>query len=175
MELILVLMIAGSLLGMVYLSIRGRRVAIATAEDFEGRVKPVNLDALQNLMNPTEEAFLRESLSPADYREVERARIRATLDYVGAISWNAALFMSAAQRLRQHKSPEIVAAALQISKEALELRLLSLSAELLLTLRLVLPAARLAPKGIGQVYGSLRQQVAEAWKLSAFSAQHSAI
>jgi len=174
MELILILAVSGGLLGIVYISIRGRAAAIATAEDFEAQVKQVNLEALQNLMSSQDEAFLKATLSAADYREVEKARIRAALDYVGAISWNAAVFMRAAQVLRQHRSPDVVAAAALISKEALELRVLSIAAELLLTLRLVIPVARIAPRGLGQVYGTLRQQVAEAWKLSAFSAQRSA-
>jgi len=173
MELALVVLISVSLLGVVYVSIRGRATAIATAEDFEAQVKQVNLEALQNLMSSPDEAFLKETLSAADYREVEKARIRALLEYVAAISWNAVLFMRAAHVLQQHRSADVVAAAALISKEALELRVLSLTAELLLTLRLVVPVARIAPRGLGQVYGSLRQQVAEAWKLSAFSAQHS--
>ena len=49
-------------------------------------------------------SFQESRLYFADYREVEKARIRAILEYVGSISSNAALFMRAAQALRRHPS-----------------------------------------------------------------------
>ena len=165
MELILVLIIACAVLWIVWLSIRGRAIAVATAEDFHRQLKEIELDAMQNLMSASEDAYLKRMLSPGDYREVQKARIRAMLEYVGAISWNAALFVRAADLLRRNSSPEVARSAAAISKQALDLRLLSITANIVLRVRLIVPSATITPRGMAEAYGQVRRQIADVWRL----------
>ncbi len=60
---------------------------------------PVDLDAFENLTDPEEEAFLRHNLSPAEFRSVQRLRIRVAKMYVAAMSKNAST-MAGTQRAR---------------------------------------------------------------------------
>lgn len=165
MGLILALILASAALWIVWLSVRGSRAAIRSAEEFQQQLRDVDLEAMQNLMSPSEDAFLRRALSEADYREVERARIRAMLDYISAISWNAALFMRAVGTLRRNPDPQVAASAASISKQALDLRMLSLLAQVALYLRLLIPTARISPLGIAGAYAEVRGQLARAWSL----------
>jgi hypothetical protein len=165
MELTLTLIIACAAIWIVWLSIRGREIVISSTEDFERKLREVDVSAIQNLMSPSEDAFLRRMLAAADYREVERARIRAMLDYVKAIAWNAALFMRAADVLRRSLRPEVAASAAAISKQALDLRLLSLTAQCALYVRLVLPSANISPRGIATIYAEVRSSLADARRL----------
>jgi len=167
MGLILALILAAGALWVLWLAVRGGGLAINSPADLERHIKEVDIEAMQNLMSPSEEAFLRSLLSPSDYREVERARIRAMLEYLSAISWNAMLFMRAAEALRRNQAPESASSAANLSKQALDLRLLAISAQLVLWVRLALPAAKLSPRGIAGIHDEVRRQVANAWRLQA--------
>ncbi len=51
-----------------------------------GQLIPVDLEAFENLTDPEEEQYLRANLSPAEFRGVQRSRIRAAKMYVIALS-----------------------------------------------------------------------------------------
>ena len=77
----LILVAAGLLLAAVLLRVaRGQEIAIHSLEDLEGRTQPVDMASLRNLIDPAEEEFLRLHLSPAEFRAVERQRLRAAAD-----------------------------------------------------------------------------------------------
>jgi hypothetical protein len=87
------------------------------------RLTPVDLDAFENLTDPEEEKYLRQNLSPAEFRRVQRLRIRAAKMYVAALSENASTLMAVGQSARFRSSPEIAASGQQIHQAALRLKL----------------------------------------------------
>jgi len=86
------------------------------------RLIPVNLDAFENLTDPEEEAYLRLNLPPAEFRSVQRLRIRVAKMYVAAMSKNASTMAFVGQSARAHSDPEIAAAGQNLVQQAIRLK-----------------------------------------------------
>lgn len=111
-----------------------------------GQLTPVDLEAFENLTDPEEEQFLKVSLSLAEFRGVQRARIRAAKMYVAALSENAGLLAAAGQSARSHSDPEIAAAGLEILQRAMRLKVWCMLALLRLNAAMAFPTI-LSPSG----------------------------
>ena len=112
---VVVLAIVASLVSLFLISqvVRfSRRGALLTAH--AAQLTPVDLEAFENLTDPEEERFLRMSLSPAEFRKVQRLRIRAAKLYLAAISHNAGVLIAVGQSARSHANSELVQRALQL-------------------------------------------------------------
>lgn len=83
---------------------------------------PVDLDAFENLTDPEEEAFLRHNLSPAEFRSVQRLRIRVAKMYVAAMSKNASTMASVGQSARNHSDPQVAASGQNLVQQAIRLK-----------------------------------------------------
>ncbi|HVM92857.1 MAG TPA: hypothetical protein VMT67_08615 [Terriglobales bacterium] len=84
---------------------------------------PVDIDAFENLTDTEEEEFLRTSLSPSEFRGVQRSRIRAAKLYVAALSQNAGILVAIGQTARLNPDTEIAAAGQELMQKAIQLRL----------------------------------------------------
>ena len=104
-----------------------------------GQLTPVDLDAFENLTDPEEEQFLRGNLSLAEFRGVQRARIRAARMYVAALSENAGILVEVGQRTRSHSDPEIAASGLELLQRAIRLKMWCTLAMLRLNAAMVFP------------------------------------
>lgn len=104
-----------------------------------GRLRPVDLDAFENLTDPEEEQFLRVHLTPAEFRGVQRDRIRAARMYVVALSENAGVLVVVGQSARSHPNPEVAAAGLEIIQRSLRLKVWCLLAIFRLSAAMVFP------------------------------------
>ena len=62
-------------------------------EDPALQIRPVDVGAFRNLMDPEEEQFLRENLTKSDFRRIHRERLRAAIEYAGCAAWNAAILL----------------------------------------------------------------------------------
>jgi len=83
---------------------------------------PVDLEAFENLTDPEEEAYLRLNLSPAEFRSVQRLRIRVAKMYVAAMSKNASTMAFVGQSARAHSDPEIAATGQNLVQQAIRLK-----------------------------------------------------
>jgi hypothetical protein len=110
------------------------------------RLMPVDLDALENLTDPEEEQFLKANLSRAEFRGVQRTRIRAARMYVATLSENAGLLVAVGQSARSHPDPEIAAAGTDIVQRSLQLKVWCLLAMFRLSGAMVFPTI-LSPSG----------------------------
>ena len=104
-----------------------------------GQLTPVDLEAFENLTDPEEEEFLRVNLPPAEFRGVQRARLRAAKLYVAALSENAGILVSVGQSARSHSDPEIAAAGLGIVQRAIRLKVWCMLSLLRLNAAIVFP------------------------------------
>ena len=109
--------------------------------------------AFQNLVSEEDEEYLRSSLSQGDYRKVRRARIRAVQEYLIWMAEDCAM-LTALLRLDTTGTsfqPEAMA------REAIRLRLTSLTLWSLLWIEYLIPALAFRPGRIVAAYEEFRR------------------
>ncbi len=85
-------------------------------------IRPIDIEAFRNLINPEEDSYLRRRLPPAQYRVVRRERLRAMAAYVRVAASNAAVLVPMAQAALASDDPNVAGAARQLVNDALLLR-----------------------------------------------------
>ncbi len=151
MGFVLILLAASAVLLFAWRIIARIRM-YGNAEDLSKQVRSVDLEAFRNLTDPAEEQYLRERLSPATFRAIQRERLRAALDYVGGVSHNAGVLLNLGQAARQNPDAQIAEAGRVLVDEALRLRLYSVLTISKLWFRFVFPDAAFQPSGIVDRY-----------------------
>lgn len=131
------------LLVLLYLE-GGHNSSINRLEDLEGRTRPVDLEAFRNLVDRSEEDFLRSSLLPRQFRAIQRERMRAALEYVRNIAHNAAFLLRMGEAATRSADPRIAQAGRELIDSALRLRAYALLCGLKLYARTAFPEARLS-------------------------------
>ncbi len=155
---------------MVLRAARGRTTAVNSLDDLVGRTKPVDIEALRNLIAPHEEEFLRANLPAREFRAVQRERSHAAADYVRDTAHNAAILLRLGEAATQSADPKIVAAGQQLIDNALQLRLYALlSIAKLYVVGIALPGVRLP---VGKLVDSYQHLSGVAGQLA--SLQHPA-
>lgn len=102
-------------------------------------IRSIDIEAFRNLVDPAEDAFLRSTLSPKQFREIQRERAWAALAYVRCAGSAAVLFARAGQAAQHSSDPRIAESGTQIAQTALRLRLYTLQAGLWLLAEAILP------------------------------------
>jgi hypothetical protein len=108
-------------------------------------IRSIDIEAFRNLVDPTEEAFLRCHLSPKEFREVKRERAWAALAYVRSAGRAAVMFAEAGQVAQRSSDPKIAESGMQIANSALRLRLYTVQAGLRLLTAVMLPGTSNLP------------------------------
>jgi hypothetical protein len=116
------------------------------------KLTPVDLEAFENLTDPDEEQFLRTKLLPAQFRRVQRLRIRAAKLYVAALSQNAGVLIAAGQAARLNAEPEIAAVGQELIQRALRLKFFCLFSLLRMEAALVFPILLSPSQGLARQY-----------------------
>jgi len=129
-----------------------RAMARRKDSDLSQKVRTVDLEAFRNLTDPAEEHYLRERLTPAEFRTIQRERLRTAIEYVGGVSHNAGILLSLGQNARENQDPLIAEAGRNLVDEALRLRLYSTLTISKLWLRYLFPDAQFQPSGIVDRY-----------------------
>jgi hypothetical protein len=88
----------------------------------------LDIEAFRNLVDPEEEAFLRSSLPPDQFRTIQRERAWAALSYVRTLSCIALEFSRFGQAARRSQDPHAAELGRQITAGAIRLRLGALEA-----------------------------------------------
>ena len=120
--------------------------------DLSQQVQIVDLEAFRNLTDPAEEQFLRERLKPAEFKTIQRERLRTAIEYVGGVSHNAGVLLSLGQSARENADPLIAEAGRSLVDEALRLRLYSALTISKFWVRYLFPGAEFQPSGIVDRY-----------------------
>jgi hypothetical protein len=147
----LIVFAAAALLLFVWRTIGRTRARFGHA-DLSQQVRAVDLEAFRNLTDPAEERYLREHLPAANFREIQRKRLRAAIEYVVGVYHNAGILLSVGQAARQNPDPLIAEAARNLVDEALRLRLSSVHSIARLWVRFVFPDAVFQPSAIVDRY-----------------------
>ncbi len=139
-----------------------RRGAVLRGDesDISHRLVAVNLAAFRNLVDETEEQFLRANLPSKEYRGIHRARARASLDYVSGVFSNAGILLQFGQLARRSADPEIAEAGRRLVDSAARLRLFAVLAGGKLIIGMLFPDANLGTMGIADSYHQTREWAA---------------
>lgn len=157
---LLLVVAALAAVGLLLRAARGPGAAVDNLEELPGRTQPVDLAAFRNLIDDSEEEYLRVRLPRREFRRLQRQRMRATLEYVQRVALNAAILLRLGESARTSPDPAIAQAAQELANRALRLRLYALLAEAKLRAGLLLPGARLSSAAVLDRYQRLTEAVA---------------
>ena len=140
--MIAVILIAFGLLvvALVIFAARGASAEVRSPEQLLGLTIAVDLSAFRNLVDAGEEEFLRTHLPAHEFEIVRRARERAILAYLKAVSHNAAVLLRLAETGRANPDPAVANAANELAQNAIQLRLYCLLLLIRLQAAVIFPA-----------------------------------
>jgi hypothetical protein len=124
-----------------------------------GQIRSVDLRAFRNLVDPEEEEYLRRNLPPADFRRIQRERLRAAVEYIRCAAFNAAVLMQFAEAARRSPDPATAQAAVKLIDNAIRLRTYAFQAIPKLYLAMVFPGRRIPPARVAESYEQMTRQV----------------
>ena len=156
MTLAIVLTIAAvTVLAVIFRITITRRVQIQASGENPMLIQPVDIEAFRNLVDPAEDAYLRERLPARQFRRVRRCRLLATAAYVKVVSRNAAALVRIGQSAMASADPQVHASARQLVENALMLRRNSTFALVGIYVNLALPANGLTVGRMADTYEKL--------------------
>ncbi|MGB6676563.1 MAG: hypothetical protein WBE44_07720 [Terriglobales bacterium] len=138
---------------------KGRAVAPEVLENPTEHLRAVDVGAFRNLVDPGEEEFLRTNLAPAEFRKIQRERLRAAVEYVSCAAQNAGVLLRLADAGRRSSDPATAEAAEKLVNNALRLRLYALHTIPRLYLSMIFPGTRISPVRIAESYEQMTRQV----------------
>lgn len=158
---ITLILISGALLVLAFLVrlAKGRGVAVEVLNNPTEHIRSVDVEAFRNLVDPDEEEFLRANLPPAEFRRIQRERLRAAVEYVSCAAQNAAILLRLADAGRRSSDAATADAAEKLVNNALRLRLYALHAIPRLYLGMIFPGARISPVRIAESYEQMTRLV----------------
>ncbi len=136
-------------------AVRGQSVAVRQVDDLSPHLRPVDVEAFRNLVDPAEEVYLRRHLPPREFRKIQRERFWAATEYVSAAAHNAAILLRLGEAARRSPDPQIAQAAQQLVDCAVRLRLYAFLVQAKLYVGILLPGSRFSPTGIADTYQQL--------------------
>ena len=138
---------------LLYMAVRSRR------RQSTQPIRPVDVQALRNLMDRDDESFLKENLPRWRFHRLKRRRISLTVRYVGRVAGNASLVMRLSESARLATDPEVVAVAVEITEMATQLRMQCMLAFAKLAVEFAVPSLQLTPATLAPKYQALRENV----------------
>lgn len=138
---------------------KGLALSANVLEEPTEHIRAVDVEAFRNLIDPGEEEYLRTNLSPAEFRRIQRERLRAAVEYVSCAAHNAAILLRLADAGRRSSNPATAEAAQKLVDNALRLRLYALHAIPRLYLGMILPGSRISPVRVVDRYEQMTRLV----------------
>jgi len=150
---------------------RGHWSGLGSDVRHPSELQPIDVNAFRNLIDENEEAYLRDSLSPGEFRRLHRERMLAAVDYVRGAYRNAGVLVQIAQTARESADPAIASAAENLFENAVRLRLYAIRVIPRLYVNALLPGRSLAPQRLVERYDSLTRQAVVLSCMSSTSAR----
>jgi len=138
---------------------RSRSIAARALENPGEHIRPVDLEAFRNLIDPDEELYLRARLPPSDFRTIQRERMRAAIEYINGAAQNAAILLRLAEGARHSADPATAQAAERLIDNAIRTRLYAFRAIPKLYIAMVLPGGRAGTIRVAESYEQMTRQV----------------
>ncbi|HKU24312.1 MAG TPA: hypothetical protein VJQ54_02510 [Candidatus Sulfotelmatobacter sp.] len=122
MTVALILVVTAALALVIILSITVSSSLQASRPNLAGNIQPLDIEAFRNLLDARENEYLHRRLPPADFRRVQRERLRAMAAYIQVAGQNATVLVRIGQSALAASDPQTVLAARQLIDQALLLR-----------------------------------------------------
>jgi hypothetical protein len=163
---ITILLVSVLSLYVVWTIVRPGLPEIKSLEDWESKNHAVDPEMFRILLDPAEERYLRQALSPHEFRVFQRRRMALAMNWLNLVGENAAMLMKLGQLAKTESNPELARHAAELIHGALRLRVNLMVVEPCLWLKwifpgwaLTLPAAVETPYQQLLMYpGRMRQQ-----------------
>jgi hypothetical protein len=156
MTLAIILVVAAILsLVLIVVIASSRTWQLAGGSNLVRQIDPIDVEAFRNLINAADDAFLRESLAPKQFRVVRRARLRATAAYVSQAGRNAAVLVHIGQAAMVSSDLRTQQAAQELVNDALLVRRNAAFALLKIYAAQAWPNSALPAAGIAERYEHL--------------------
>jgi hypothetical protein len=139
------------------LLVRSQRQTVSNLDELAGKARAVDMPALHNLIDPEETRFLQQTLSPAQFRTLQRERTLAAAEYVRNISHNASLLIQLGQLARVNPDPQLAESARLMVERAAHVRLMSTLVLGKLYLQSLLPNLPFVAEDIAHDYRALTE------------------
>jgi hypothetical protein len=156
MTLALVLVIAAAFALVIILGITvSTRLKLSPGSALVPKIELIDIEAFRNLVNPTENEYLRQRLSAAEFRTVQRERLRAAAAYIRVAGRNAAVLVAIGQAALSATDGATAEAARELVDNALLLRRNATVALLRIYVALAWPHSALAAAPVLHGYEQL--------------------
>jgi hypothetical protein len=156
MILAIILVVAAALALVVILGITvSRSLQVPGDRRLGGQIQPIDVEAFRNLVDPAEDDYLRRRLPSAQFRLVQRQRLRAMAAYIQVAGRNAAVLVEIGQSALPASDAPTAEAARQLVDDALLLRRNAAFALLKIYIALAWPNFGLAAAPVLQNYEQL--------------------
>lgn len=132
-----------------------RNLQLSRTANLAEKIRPLDVEAFRNLINPADDEYLRVNLAPRQFRAVRRARLQASAAYVVQAAGNAALLVRIGQAALDSKDLRAQQAAQELINDGLLLRRNAAFALLRIYAALAWPNSSLAATGIAERYEHL--------------------
>ncbi len=156
MNLAIVIVISAVLALVIILSVAVTRgLQVKGSAGAPVAIRPIDIEAFRNLIDPEEDRYLRRRLPPAQFRAVRRERLRAMAAYVHIAGSNAGVLVRVGEAALASGDPNLAGAAQEMVNDALLLRRNATVALARIYLALALPNSRFAAVRVIERYEQL--------------------
>jgi len=138
---------------------KGQAMVRRVVENPAEHIRFVDLEAFRNLIDPEEGEYLRSQLHPAEFRKIQRERLRAAAEYISCAAHNAAVLLKVAEAARLSPDPQVAAMAEKLVENAIRLRLYAFQAIPRLYMAMILPLRQQSPAHLADRYEQMTRQV----------------
>ena len=154
----LLVILSGLGLILLLLLAKGHWFARDSGTPTPSQLQAVDVNAFRNLMDESEEAYLREHLPPQEFRKINRERMLAAVEYVRAAYHNAGILVRIAENAREATDPEVAQAAARLFDNATRLRWYAFRVVPRLYLKVLFPGISNEPGQLLDRYDLLTRQ-----------------
>jgi len=123
MNLAIIIVIAAVLALVTILSVAvTQSLQVRRSTNLVVAIRPIDIEAFRNLIDPAEDDYLRRRLQPSQFRMVRRERLRAMAAYVEIAGRNASVLVRTGEAALASGDERVAGAAQQLVNDALLLR-----------------------------------------------------
>jgi hypothetical protein len=159
MTVTIVIFGAIALLLILFRIVHGDAAQISSLTELPRSTEPIDLPAFLNLIDPAEEKFLKANLTPKVFRQVQRQRLLASVEYVRRAARNAGVLVRLGEAVSAEANSDVSDLGREITATAIKLRALALLALCFLYVRIALPDVHLSLLQVPTRYEYLIEEV----------------
>ncbi|MCU1296591.1 MAG: hypothetical protein JWO91_869 [Acidobacteriaceae bacterium] len=145
MMILIVVLAAFALLSLAFWTVLRNSSTVLAVADSKSVTEPlVDIAAFRNLVDPAEEEFLRNNLTPQLFRTIQRERMLAAVEYVQCAAGQARMLVQLVESTRDEQTGELPHISEELVTAAIRLRALSILVLFALYLRVAFPGVRIS-------------------------------